>query len=226
MEWKGIPDDPAKWADNQGGNEGKRGALSASSRESRFRGAGVMGWWEEEGTGASIGSQRSMNVLIGNKRPCEVLSKMNMVIKDRIWHWQERYIGVEKALSQGHQRGSRCHSGLGQWWWDQNGYTQRPTGLVGTNRNFLSNLMSRNGWETGGRSQNDSQGNVRMENSRPLVCSLRCVLSVARCHPAARKMPPPGQLLPSGCPVCTLKLLKSVVSGNQISYFSTWLCFF
>lgn len=63
--------------------------------------------------------------------------------------------------------------------------------LVETNQDFLSNLVSRNGWETGGRSQNDSPGNVRMENRRSLVHSLRCVLSVACRRPAMRKAAAP-----------------------------------
>lgn len=36
-------------------------------------------------------------------------------------------------------------------------------------------------------SQNDSQGNVRVENSRTLVNALRWVLPIAGCHPVMRK---------------------------------------
>lgn len=53
-----------------------------AEREHRLERAGRK-WagWEGWGTGASVASQRSLDILGGNKKPCEVLSKVKMVIK-------------------------------------------------------------------------------------------------------------------------------------------------
>lgn len=76
----GVPDDPAKWADSQGGNEGD-GECCQYTAEST--GSAVL--WEMScmgrmGTGASD-SQRSLDVCVGNKKPCETDEKWKLLSK-------------------------------------------------------------------------------------------------------------------------------------------------
>lgn len=60
----------------QGGLREEEGIVSPTAEGT---GSGVR--WEGGGTGASTASQRSFDILVRNKRRCEVLSKMEMLLK-------------------------------------------------------------------------------------------------------------------------------------------------
>lgn len=64
----------------QEGLKGRGEHRQPHSREHRVRSA-VLWAGGKQGTGASTASQRSFDILVRNKRPCEVLSKMKMLLK-------------------------------------------------------------------------------------------------------------------------------------------------